>query len=62
MPGITRRLSLPSIGPSSKEIVKKDEVLIEKVNTLMTKLKSPIMSAEFRESTPLRPVNYVVTR
>ena len=45
-----------------KEFVKKDEALIEKVNTMMTKLKSPIMSAELRKSTPLRPIKYVVTR
>ena len=45
-----------------KEFVKKDEVLIEKMNTMMTKLKSPIMSAEVRKSTPLRPFKYVVTR
>ena len=36
--------------------------MIEKVNTMMTKLKSPIMSAELRMSTPLRPIKYVVTR
>ena len=45
-----------------KEFVKKDEALIEKVNPMMTNMKSPNMSTELRKSTPFRPIKYVVTR
>ena len=45
-----------------KEFVKKVEVLIEKVNTMLTNLKSPVMSAALRKSIPYRRVKYVLIR
>ena len=60
---------VPLIGCSShklalavKELLKPHETLLNKINMIMGKLKSPKMSAELRKLTPLRPIQQGATR